>query len=370
MDLAPNVKTYLLTKYQDTKFPGAYAGVGKFYRAIKKDNKFKITRNQVKNFLQSQSHYTLLKNAKYKYQRNRVITPYAGYQIDLDTAHILNYAKENGGFKYIIGAIDCFTKVAHTIAVKSLKAADFIPALEKLLAKFEKIENCRTDRGSEFKSSSAKELFNKLRINHFMVNNDETKSNIIERFFRTLKSMLYRYMLHRNTHKWIDQLENITMNYNSSFHTSIQQSPSSVKPEDEYKIWKLLYETNRPDRIFTKFRFDINDTVRISVTKHAFSREFDESWSREHFFITDRFTKDIKPVYTLKDLENEGLMGVYTEEELQKVYIPNDEIYIIEKIERRSKGKVLVRWLGWPPKFSTWIRSNELLNLQKLSKVS
>jgi hypothetical protein len=123
-------------------------------------------------------------------------------------------------------------------------------------------------------------------------------------------------MLDNNTHRWVDELSNITNSYNKSFHSSIGQSPISVKPSDEYKIWKRLYETDRPDSIISKFRFNIHDTVRVSAIKHAFTREFDEQWTREYFFITDRFMKDIQPLYTLKDIQNEMITGTFYENEL------------------------------------------------------
>jgi hypothetical protein len=288
MDLAQNVKEYLAEKYQDTTFPGSYAGPVKFYKAIRKDKKFKVTLKKIREFLQSQEYFTLLKDAKTRFLRNKVIVPYQGYQIDCDTAYIPQYGKENKGKIYVIGAIDCFSKEAHTIAIKSLKSSEFIPALEKVLKRFDKVEHCRTDGGTEFKSKAAKVLFNKLGIKHFIANNTETKSNIIERFFKTLKALLYRYMLAQNTHKWEDQLENITRSYNLSYHSTIKQSPASVKPSDEYKIWKLLYETQMPNRIITTFRFKIHDTVRISNIKHKFTREFDETWTCEHFLVSDR----------------------------------------------------------------------------------
>ena len=360
-----DIKQYLLEKYQDVNFPGAYTGVDKFYKAIRKEKKQSITKKQIKEFLQSQEYYTLMRQVNRKCKRNRVITPYKGYQVDLDTVHLHQYAKLNSGYSYILAGIDCFSKEAHTVALKSLKSQEFIPALKSLLSKFSKIHNCRTDSGPEFKAQATRTLFKNLGINHFFTNNTETKANIVERFFKTLKNILFRYMVSKNTHKWIDQLEKITNSYNNTYHSSIKQSPASVKPSDEYKIWKLLYETERPDEIKTKFKFNIHDTVRISVLKHQFMREFDEKWSREYFIIADRFMKDVQPVYILKDIQNEALTGRFQENELQKILVSDDDTYIIEKILKKSKGRVLIKWLGWPSKHATWIKESDIQNWQK-----
>lgn len=366
MDLAQDVKKYLLKKFQDFDFPGAYSSVDKFYRAIKNDNKQSITRKQIKDFLQSQEYYTLLRQTNTNSIRNRVVTPYIGYQIDLDTAHIPQYAKDNSDYIYILAGIDCFSKVSHTVALKSLKSQEFVPALESLLLKFGEITNCRSDRGPEFRANATQKLFKKMKINHFFTNNTETKANIVERFFKTLKKLLFTYMLAQNTHKWVDQLQKATKSYNQSYHSSIKQSPASVKASDEYKIWKQLYESERYDKIKTDFRFNIHDTVRISIVRHPFMRAFDESWTREYFFIAERKMLDINPIYILKDLQNELLNGNFQENELQRVIVDDNQTYLIEKILRKKGDKVLVKWLGWPKKYSSWLRKSEIDHLQKI----
>ena len=370
MDLAQDVRNYLLEKFQDFNFPGAYSSVDKFYRAIKKDNKHILTRKQIKEFLQSREYYTLLRQVNTNFVRNRVVTPYIGYQIDLDTAHIPQYDKDNSGYIYILAGIDCFSKVAHTVALKSLKSQEFVPALKSLLLKLGTITNCRSDRGPEFRSRATQNLFKKLRINHFFTNNTETKANIVERFFKTLKKLLFTYMLAQNTHKWVDQLQKATNSYNHSYHSSIKQTPASVTVSDEYKIWKQLYETEQPDKIQTDFRFNIHDTVRISVVRHPFMRAFDESWTREHFIIADRIMRDIKPIYVVKDLKNEVLNGHFQENELQKVVVDDNKTYLIEKILKKKRDKVLVKWLGWPKKHSTWMKKSEIEHLQKAPLVT
>ena len=277
MALAEDVKEYLLRKYTDLNSPGAYTGVDKFYRVIRRDKRHKITRKQVKEFLQSQEFYTLMRQVNKKFTRNRVIVPYEGYQVDIDTAFFRDYAKHNSNFKYVIAGIDCFSKLAHTVPVKSLKPAEFVPALEKLLKKFKRIERCRSDPGSEFKNKQTEALFKRLKIKHFFTNNTETKSSIVERFFRTLKRRLYLYLTANNTHKWIDALEKITDAYNNSYHRSIGQSPASYTEKDEFDVWKRLYETEMPKEPQTNFNFKLHDTVRISTLNNVFARDIDES---------------------------------------------------------------------------------------------
>ena len=122
MGLAPNVKQYLSSKYKVPKFPGSFSGAAKFYRSIRKDRKFSVFRKQVQIVFQSQYPYTLLRKINRKFRRNKVITPYRGYLIDADTAHLVAYNKQNDGNAYILSAIDTFTKQANAVPVKILNS--------------------------------------------------------------------------------------------------------------------------------------------------------------------------------------------------------------------------------------------------------
>jgi len=362
MGLASDVKKYLSLKYKDPKFPGSFAGVDKFYRAIRKEGRYSVTRKQITQFLQTQDPYTLLRKVNRKFTRNRVITPYKGYLIDADTAHLISYTKQNDGYAYILGGIDTFTKEAHAVGVKTLKANDFIPALDKLFSKFDKIQHCRTDAGVEFKSKQAQQFFKDKGIKHYVTNNEDIKANIIERFFRTLKSKLYKYMLENNTHRWIDQLDDVISSYNSSYHSSIKMAPADYTDDKEYQVWKTLYEWNNKPKAKLVYNFELHDKVRISLQKDKFGREFDEKWSREYFFIAERKLKDKVPVYRIKDTNNELLTGTFYENELQKIEQAEDQVYVIEKILRKSRNRSLVKWLGWPD--PTWVQNSDLINLQ------
>ena len=58
--------------------------------------------------------------------------------------------------------------------------------------------------------------------------------------------------------------------------------------------------------------------------------------------------------------------GTFYNEELEKVIKEND-VYEVEKIlKRRGKGKnseVLVKWLGYPAKFNSWIPESEIKDI-------
>ena len=65
-------------------------------------------------------------------------------------------------------------------------------------------------------------------------------------------------------------------------------------------------------------------------------------------------------MYKLKDYDGEELKGTFYEEELQKVIKP-DDVYEVEKIlKKRGNVQYLVKWLGYPNKFNSWVPASEI----------
>ena len=63
--------------------------------------------------------------------------------------------------------------------------------------------------------------------------NNEGKSVITERFIKTLKNKMYKYMTSISKNVYIDKLDNVIKKYNNTFHTSIKIKPVDVK-DDTY----------------------------------------------------------------------------------------------------------------------------------------
>ena len=71
------------------------------------------------------------------------------------------------------------------------------------------------------------------------------------------------------------------------------------------------------------------------------------------------------PLYQLDDGLGEMLDGSFYEPELPRVAVPKDKLYRVESVlQRRKVGKgtkALVKWLGHPAKFNSWIDAKALL---------
>ena len=94
---------------------------------------------------------------------------------------------------------------------------------------------------------------------------NEGKSVAAERFIRTLKNKIYKYMTSISKNLYIDKLDDITNKYNNTYHRTIKMKPIDVKNNTYIDIGK---EVNDKD---PKFKVDL---VRISKYKKIFAKGY------------------------------------------------------------------------------------------------
>ena len=85
---------------------------------------------------------------------------------------------------------------------------------------------------------------------------NEGKSVAAERFIRTLKNKIYKYMTSISKNVYINKLDDIVDEYNNTYHRTIQMKPIDVKDNTYIDFEKKV---NGKDSKFT-----IGDHVRIS----------------------------------------------------------------------------------------------------------
>ena len=88
---------------------------------------------------------------------------------------------------------------------------------------------------------------------------NEGKSVVAERFIRTLKGKIYKYMTSISKNVYIDKLDDIVDEYNNTYHTTIKMKPIDVKDNTYINTSK---EINNKDP-----KFKVDDHVRISKYK-------------------------------------------------------------------------------------------------------
>lgn len=349
--------------YYNPSHPAGYASFDKLARAMKG----KMNREDVKRWLQSQETYTLHKPVHRNFPRNKYVLSNLNELWQADLSDMRTYSKYNDGFNYILCVIDVFTKYAYARPMKSKNSETIKKCFESIFNEADTTPtHIQSDKGTEFVSKDVQRYFKIKNVNYYTTNNPDIKASIVERFQRTLKMKMWRYFTHKNTYKYIDILQDLMHAYNHSYHSSIKMSPCDVNSNNILTVWTNLYDKkkvqNSTSTSIPKLR--IGDYVRITKYKHIFQKGYESNWSDEIFIISSVIDRSPLVVYTLKDLQQEVIVGTFYERELQKVtYDPSSNFKIDKIISSRHSGnrkQLLVKWKGYPDKFNSWISVSEL----------
>ena len=290
-----------------------------------------------------------------------------GKQADADLMDMIELSKYNDGVRFVLLHIDDFSRFIRTVPLKSKTGKDVAQALETIFRDGGKTDSLRCNKGKEWNNKIVQKLLKEEGIKFFHTNN-ETKASIAELAIRTVKSVYFKHMTQHQTFRYIDIIDDVTNAYNHRYHRTIKMRPVDVTVENQSEVWHNIYGGKKKLKI-KNFAFNIGDWVRISFLKELFDREYSERWSREYYKVVKRERMQGKPLYTLEDYAGDPIEGRFYEEELQPVTVGADDIYQIEKVissrKRRGQPKeYLVKWLGWRPKFNSYISETELKNVR------
>ena len=100
-----------------------------------------------------------------------------------------------------------------------------------------------------------------------------------EKFIRTLKTKIYKYMNSISKNVDIDNLDDIINKYINTYHRTIKMKPVDVKNNAYIDSNK---EVNDKDP-----KFKVGDRVRISKYKNIFAKGYTPNWSEEAFVIKE-----------------------------------------------------------------------------------
>ena len=173
-------------------------------------------------------------------------------------------SKFNKGIKYLLCAIDLFSKYALVVPLKNKKEASIVNALQSILDKSERKPNkIWVDQGSEFYNHNFKKWLANNDISMYSTYK-EGKSVVSERFIRNLKNKLYKHMTTVSKNVYDDVLDDIVKKYNNTWHSTIKIKPIDVKDNTYINTDKKI---NNKDP-----KFKVGDCVIISKYKNVFTK--------------------------------------------------------------------------------------------------
>ena len=109
------------------------------------------------------------------------------------------------------------------------KGVSIVNAFQKIINdSARKLNKIWVAKGSEVHNSSVKKWLKDNDIEIYSIHN-EGKSVVAERFIRTLKTKIYKYMTSISKNVYIDKLDDIVDEYNNTYHRTIKMKPIDVK---------------------------------------------------------------------------------------------------------------------------------------------
>ena len=152
----------------------------------------------------------------------------------------------------------------------------------------------------------------------------KNKATIAERFVKTIKGKMWKYMTENKTKRIIDVLPDLVKEYNNTVHSTIKMTPvEASKKENEEKVYKTAYEPTEKEtrknieKKILKNEIEEGDRVRISRKKKEGSKGYEPNWSDEIFKVRE-IKKSNPPTYLLIDAKDHHIQGPFYIQEIQK----------------------------------------------------
>ena len=135
----------------------------------------------------------------------------------------------NKGIRYLLCAIDLFSKYAFVVALKDKKGATIANTFQSILDNSKRKPNkIWTDQGSEFYNTYFTKCLNDNNIEMYSTNH-KGKSVVAERFIKTLENIIYKHMTTISKNVYFNVLNDTVDEYNNTYHRTIKMKPIDDK---------------------------------------------------------------------------------------------------------------------------------------------
>ena len=148
--------------------------------------------------------------------------------------------KFNKGFRFLLCAIDIYSKYAWVVPLKDKKGVNIVIAFQRILDDSKRKPNkIWVYKGSEFYNRSMKSWSEKNDIEMYSAHS-EGKCVVAERFIRTIKNKIYKDMTSISKNVYTDKLDDIVNEYNNTKHRKTKMKPVNVKDNTYIDLVKRL----------------------------------------------------------------------------------------------------------------------------------
>jgi len=238
----------------------------------------KITLKEVHEFIKKQETNQIFQPTK---KTKITYAPIIGLQngeFQTDLMFLTQYKTKNQGYHVILNFIEITSRKAYSYKLKNKKGNEIIECFKQFIKEAGNVKKLTADRGSEYINKQWKDIATQHNIEmHYTPTGDKTMTGKVERFNRTLRDKITKYMKTYKTLQWYDKLDDFISNYNSSKHSSTGFAPNDVtkqvsdviRQRDQHRIDMALEYVQK---------FKVDDRVRIRKFKTMFAKGSD-TWS-------------------------------------------------------------------------------------------
>ena len=270
--------------------------------------KLKNTTKPSSSILADELHKPVIR----KFKKRKVYSQFKDNIWGVDLADMQSLSRKNKGIKYLLCAIDLYSKYAFVIPLENKNGISVTNGFNKIIKQSNRKPNkIWVDQGGEFYNNVFKKWLSDNDIIMYSTYN-EGKSVVAERFVRTLKSKLYKHMTAIGKNVYYDVSDDVVNKYNNTKHSTIKMKPIDVGNNNK-RVY--IHEHNKIDS-----KFKVDDRVRISKFKNIFAKGHTPNWNSE-IFIVDKVHDTVPYTYNLKDLNDEEILGSFYDRELQKTIL-------------------------------------------------
>ena len=311
-----NIKNRAFDIAKDPKYAGYQRGLAsmvyKFFDSKVSGSRAKLIPENKQ--LANELHKPIIR----KFEKRRVYSTFKDNIWSVDLVDMQLLSKYNKEIRFLLCVIDIFSKYAWVVPLKDEKGVSIVKAFQSILkqSNSSKPNKIWVDKGSEFYNTYFKKWLRDNDVVMYSTHN-EGKSVVAERFIRTLKSKIYKYMTSISKNVYIDKLDDIVDEYNNTYHTTIKMKPIDVKDNTYINTSK---EINNKDP-----KFKVGDHVRISKYKNIFAKRYMPNWSEE-VFVIKKVKNTVPWTYVINDLNGEEIIGTFYEKNCKRQIKKNLEL--------------------------------------------
>ena len=165
---------------------------------------------------------------------------YSGFKYNIwgvDLADMQSLSKYNKRIKYLLCAIDFFSKYAWIVPMTDKKGVRIVDAFQKILKNLtENQTKYGLTKGSEFYCNSFKNWLKDNDIEMYLIHNKG--KSVVADWITTLKNKIFKHMAGISINVYYDVLGDIFNKYNNTVHRTIKWNVLMLKI-----IHKLVWES-------------------------------------------------------------------------------------------------------------------------------